>query len=75
MRAASVQLAILVSPPRPAPKEEMHAVEVSFDPASRMKTDERRLPPGQTSGWANHCNAARDERYDHISESAGVAAP
>ena len=26
---------------------EMCAVEVSFDPSSRMKTDERRLPPGQ----------------------------
>ena len=36
-------------------------VAVSFGPATGMKTDERRRPPGRNSGRADHCHATRDQ--------------
>ena len=49
-------------------------VAVSFGPATGMKTDERRRPPGRLSERADHCHAARDERHDHLSKIRGRAA-
>ena len=46
-------------------------VTLSFGPATGMKSDERRRPPGRNSGRADHCHAARDERPDHLSKISG----
>ena len=45
---------------------EAFLVAVSFGPATGMKADERRRPPGRNSGRADHCHAARDEQHDHL---------